>query len=144
MGCFDGLDDWVGFHHHPSAAAIGSVVGDVMLVVRTVADVANPDVNQAGSGGARQDALGKRALEHTRKQCQYDELHSIKPLAVSSVMSSSITALPALLQFRSDTAGEASLSKAAAQASRKMDAKRNPAERELSNHPKAENEIAFQ
>ena len=52
---FNSGEDRFDFHHHPTAAAVWFIVGDVMLVCGPVADVVEVYVNQPALAGTIQN-----------------------------------------------------------------------------------------
>src|SRR5438477_3805762 len=67
----DRAGERLGLQHHAGAAAVGSVVDDVMAVGRPLADVVDREVDLTRGPGARDDALGEGTLEHLRKERQH-------------------------------------------------------------------------
>ncbi len=73
---FDRLEERLGLHHHPAAAAVGRVVGGVMFVARPVADVMQAHVNQPVLAGALKNTGFKVRGENFGQEGEDLELHT--------------------------------------------------------------------
>ena len=81
----------LGVEHHAAAAAVGVVVGLLLLVFRIVADLVAVRLKQIFGAGAAQDAGREKAVAQLRKkalQCQCASVQSSSPLTASVNMPS--------------------------------------------------------
>ncbi len=71
----DGSRQRLGLHHHAASAAVGPVVGDMVLVGGEVPDVDGRRRNDLLLDGPANDAVRPEQVEHLRKNRQHRDLH---------------------------------------------------------------------
>src|SRR5690606_1525237 len=89
-GVLDRLHQRLDLHHHAGAAAVGGVVGDAMLVVGVLPQVAHPYLDQAAVDGLAEDALLQGALHEARKEGDDLEDHPITSGGSTTTLPSAI------------------------------------------------------
>lgn len=72
---FDRRKDRLWLHHHTAAAAVGGIVGNVVLVRRIVADVVGSYSEQARCLRPLEDALLQVAIEHSGEEGEEVNMH---------------------------------------------------------------------
>ena len=69
-------EDWLAFHDHPLASAVGGIVGRGVLVRGPAAELMHADLQQAALPGALQDALAERPFANRGEKGENVDAHS--------------------------------------------------------------------
>jgi hypothetical protein len=74
----DGGEDRLGLHHHAGAAPERRVVDAAMHIGGVLAQVVQPQVEQTGTAGLAQQALGAEVVDQVREDGEHVDAHGVQ------------------------------------------------------------------